>query len=1563
MAPTGAGGAAALFLGFIGFVVIVISIILLSQKPSTSPAPAPEVGQASAPEVGQASAPEVGQAPAPESAQTQAPAPAPAPLVFGSITPRGPAPAPAPIIQQVFTTTPSSPPYDTPLDKLLVFLTGIPDMLLTRQNLVLAIADLIINRQKSMVYELVKGMFQKIARVPALSMKIKASIERRVAARTATGAIRGKFKFMSLLERARLGLSWNKTSAKLGENTGAKLTQEAGTRFNVAGALGKATAQSARATVSAGKLAGGLARGLVTDPLMVAAVIGMALDSKNVGNFAQLTQTSDMLVERNSQLKIVAETTVDCSANPLGPKCPPSPGAAPAPGPAPPPKAGRFPRFLGPHDLMPVEAMFADLETNILSLVGDPSDPKGGLKTTIDMIPSSTYLDVKNSLTALYNSIDITNPAVDGVLSPFIYTSPASQTIVQNAINTLKSKPKTTLLDVLINRLEIIFLMQGIVSNYIAQIRGNNYGDITLADFQQLVMTPLSDAVLDGLVDSMLDFNCVQNGGLVFNPGNGYDAHTCTWATKQDCHGAFPWALTDGTVIDDATQRTKAMMCTTTCPAPCPAGSPAPCPPPVSCPAPSPCAAISDPSKLDLTYTEWRSKDWFSKANWISSNPAWNAALDQNAIPSGGACIAADAGVHSFCDDTQTTTAGSANNIYIRDTGTCVNSRKLCDIKGVSYDGNMDASKLGGGNVENANYPSCYVGLNQRIAEDILGSTWVRFVNSGEVIRPIIEPVNSGNPVVDTVLNTLGQGLATAAGDIATGAAYGVAGVVTGTIDVVAPAIVNVATQTLVQTAGTQSGGVVSAITSGNPTSAIVNLVTGGATPLPPCYGLPFASYNPLTKACEFADLSQMFVKPPELWEHATTPLPPGVTDAVLPTYVQDKLSTPCPSNTGERVSINGGSKCLSCPTGYTLSENGAWCYKCPSGFNWVNNTLGCTPPTTITSTKTPATQGSGPDYWGNCPSSFKYDTNYDVCVKCPTGSVLTSQWPDGPMCRSCPSGYSLSSDPTICNNNNPVALPSLVTPPPPPPTPTPPSPPPQPSCRADQVRDVSGKCVCGGSKPIDFGTYCGTTANCPACTGGKVQKGTTSCFCECPSGYYDDNGTCRIQGSCPPGKMYTSTGRPMSASDCVTACSGATPVWNPDTQTCVAAASCPPGKPYVSPPTDRIAVPGITNVSFCSTGCEGTINGMTAFADETTRTCVGTCPSGTTIDFLTKKCVGQGACPPAKPWYDINATSCLNDTELGLFGEAKYQSVGSNPGKLGVCAQGKKKNTGTTGGLCVPIASGEKDQMTDVIGKYGWNIQGIGNDTAAAAYCSANGGALMNPNTCSTCGAGQYVNPSTGQCTACPADTYKTGNGWKLSDCLACQSGTYTNGATGQTSSAGCLGIPCPVGQIRSSPTGPCFTPISSCPAGQTKDPNGGNFCTACAVGTYKSDTSINACTPCAPGTKATGTGSTSCSPIYTKYTNTNVPNFDNYSLTYTQFRAATGRNPYVYGSLNDAYNACDNLPGCAGFSRQNLVYSLNTVKTPGNDSTSNYTVLLSSATAAQTRTGDSKYDFYKKN
>jgi hypothetical protein len=103
-------------------------------------------------------------------------------------------------MQQVFTTTPAAPPpYDTPLDKLMNFLEAIPEMLTSRTTIVQLIADFLINREKSIISGLTRSMFEKVAKLPQLSSRISASIERRLVARSATGAIKGRFKFMSLL--------------------------------------------------------------------------------------------------------------------------------------------------------------------------------------------------------------------------------------------------------------------------------------------------------------------------------------------------------------------------------------------------------------------------------------------------------------------------------------------------------------------------------------------------------------------------------------------------------------------------------------------------------------------------------------------------------------------------------------------------------------------------------------------------------------------------------------------------------------------------------------------------------------------------------------------------------------------------------------------------------------------------------------------------------------------------------------------------------------------------------------------------------------------------------------------------------------------------------------------------------------------------------------------------------------------------------------------------------------------------------------------------------------------
>jgi hypothetical protein len=214
----------------------------------------------------------------------------------------------------------------------------------------------------------------------------------------------------------------------------------------------------------------------------------------------------------------------------------------------------------------------------------------------------------------------------------------------------------------------------------------------------------LTPIELKNIHDLAFDNICVSEGGVGFLPGNGYEK-ACSYKTKDACHTAYPW-------------------------------------PPAS----------SDDAK-DLTYTEWRGKPWFSQ---------WNTIEPVN-IPTDGACIAADPSIHQMCDEEIGTASGRATNRYIRETGECVNTRDVCRIKGVSY--------------RDSDPSTCYVTEGQDIAELIFGSTLVRFFLSGgklslhpdlitTVVTVTIPPVNSGNSTVDTAVNTVSSGLASAAAEI-----------------------------------------------------------------------------------------------------------------------------------------------------------------------------------------------------------------------------------------------------------------------------------------------------------------------------------------------------------------------------------------------------------------------------------------------------------------------------------------------------------------------------------------------------------------------------------------------------------------------------------------------------------------------------------------------------------------------------------------------------------------------------------------------------------------------------
>jgi hypothetical protein len=1087
---------------------------------------------------------------------------------YGSITNT---PAGAAIVAQVRASTPGpSPPPSIP-DKLKAFLDGLLSALLSEATVVQLIADLIVHGGDSMVGSLVKKLAEKIAKLPALEEKISSSISKRWAERTMTGSIKYRFPTLDVLKRARLGLSWGKESTKLGENVASELKSAAGASFDVTSAISDAGARLAAGTADAAKAGANMALGMATDPLTVSMVVGMVLDSKNVGNFAKLSQTSDLLNERNNQLKTTYNTTIDCYSWPPGPTCPPSPAPpAASPAPVPTPKAGRYPQFFGPHDLMDPSVIMANMQTKIYSLISDPGDPNGGFKKTIDLIAALPQTGpvpgVLTSLTNLFDSINFQTGTADSVMAPFTWAAQVSQQTIQTAATTLKGVPGT---DRIVARLNILLAMQGIVSNYIVQILQNNGNDIDMSTFTTLVMTPFPDSITKPLIDAEMDQDCLDNGGVVFNPGNGWDAHTCTWATKEDCHGSYPWMGPGNKLVDGLTPNTTKLLCMTTCPAPSPAGSPGPAPQ-VPCPAPSPCPAISDPTtKANMYYSEWRNKDWFSKSNLIDTGGAgaWNANLNQSAIPSAGACIIGDAGFHHFCDTPQIVgmcsgSNPSANNIYDRTTGTCVNSQQLCTIKGVSFNPSLPASSLGSGDVEGVSYPSCYVGSGQTIAQDLVGDTITRFYNAGAQVCVPFKPiptVNTGNAALNTVVNGITQDVLNPIG--ATGAKV-VGDIATGVLDAV--------------------GAVASAA------APVAGAIVTGVTSTPQA----FSSQN-----------------------------------------IKD---------TGNALAcaIGAGSCTPTCPAGQVASTTSSGRTAC------------------------------GPD--------------------CGTGTWVST----GDLTGYC-----------------------------------------QQTCRPDQIHDAAGKCTCyGTSKPIDFGAYCGTTANCPACPSGQIFQTSWDCSCGCSSVQWNYNGTCYNNNQCPPGYWVKAGVMTVSSiNDCTpvvtgqkpppqllsSSCSGCTSGY--PSCTCTFMYKMGDGSIWTSPATsganyNDAAASALSQAISVNNKVDCVVSAWT----DTSRCGTGVCNTmGTKTQsrtITTQPSNGGAACPALTQTVTCANASCPGTST-------------SNPCPYGLSQDGVKCNTG------YPNPN-----------TYDNNLQMSTNVLVQASLGQIPG----------VCTPGQYMGPTGTNCYNCPQNTYQ---------------------------------------------------------------------------------------------------------------------------------------------------------------------------------------------------------------
>lgn len=708
--------------------------------------------------------------------------------IFGSLTPD------TPLLNQAASILQNPTPEQNALSR---FLTGAEGFITSDAFRIELIADFIVNRKDSFVYSLVTDIFPRIIRLFAKGLvaigKASAALVRRVS----TMKYRKIFSRLSMAVRARLGLNWQKTSAKLGENLAAKLARERGAQaaadFIARGAAqaGRAAARGAVGTV---KLGVGLAAGLA-NPLDVAGITGVVLDMTNAGNYAQLATTSDLVDIRNESLNKQYFDVVKCSYEPLDPQCeaPDAPPTTSTPTPAP-PGGARWPVFFGPHDLMDADYLVWNTAAKLTEGLSNPGNPNSLFKKTIDLIstlPSSTAAtDAKTNLTILFDAINYTaggTGQVDLVSVPFIWACKDSQTVLNDAIVSLSQIPQAF---VIVANLKIVQALQIAVSNFILEVFKNE-GDIPDDAFVRLLEAQFTDELIETFVNAEFDKDCVEKGGVVFNPNIGgagstetsWSSHTCTWATKEDCHGAYPWFDYDGNLTTTLTPRTAELICKSAmCPAPCPAGSPAPCPSepcwkPTPCPSPAPCPqppaapcpALMDPNATDRTYTEWRSKDWFTHSGWINTGagaPAWNAQLNTDAIPSGGACIAGDAGFHQICDDDQMVgmcneTMQHAHNDYDRERGTCYNSASLCSIKGVT--------NVPGGftdPIDGHTYNTCRDDQGE-ISQALFGSTVMRLRNSDqqycgkaeELVAPFLALAGSAAAAFDQQEYLFTQGL------------------------------------------------------------------------------------------------------------------------------------------------------------------------------------------------------------------------------------------------------------------------------------------------------------------------------------------------------------------------------------------------------------------------------------------------------------------------------------------------------------------------------------------------------------------------------------------------------------------------------------------------------------------------------------------------------------------------------------------------------------------------------------------------------------------------------------
>ena len=231
----------------------------------------------------------------------------------------------------------------------------------------------------------------------------------------------------------------------------------------------------------------------------------------------------------------------------------------------------------------------------------------------------------------------------------------------------------------------------------------------------------------------------------------------------------------------------------------------------------------------------------------------------------------------------------------------------------------------------------------------------------------------------------------------------------------------------------------------------------------------------------------------------------------------------------------------------------------------------------------------------------------------------------------------------------------------------------------------------------------------------------------------------------------------------------------------------------------------------------------------------------------------------------------------------------------------------------------------------YVWNGH-LSNAEFAEASAKLNSyvaGELKNcvPSIACSCNTG-YTGPDTGaskgQCTTCPAGTYKPTNG--SAACTSCA--VNANSSVGSTNVSACS---CNPGY-----TGPDVGPCVACAAGAAKSVSGSAACGVCPADTFSNTSAASVCTACPTGFKALSgtTTSVDCCGLNSSPTCLTVPNvIASYSTTACarfialtpkpSFASISTRNNAAVGTI-PTYNAAGgpNGKGHVSFDRTKSQY-----------------------------------------